>query len=157
MVELVKILNNELKAAFKMHRQGFMPTFKKYHDRINPIFMPYKKFLSYHENPSMHMFWIISDSLRVGQIWIGIKGDSARLARIFVLPEFQNQGIAQQAIRVAENLYPEPKRWQLDTIKQEKNNCHLYEKMGYRPTGSEQIINKRMTIINYGKEGVCNE
>lgn len=157
MVVLLEIKNNELKQAFKMHRQGFMPTFKTYHDRINPIFMPYKKFVFYYNNPNLHMFWILSDSIKAGQIWVGLKDDSARLARLFVLPEFQNQGIAQQAIRLAENMFPEQKSWQLDTIQQEKKNCHLYEKMGYISTGKAQRINKRMTIINYEKGGVCNE
>lgn len=71
--------------------------------------------------------------------------------RIFVLKEFQNKGIAQQAIKIAENLFPNNKRWCLDTIKEEKNNCHLYEKFGYKPTVKEKKINKRMTIIDYEK------
>ena len=70
---------------------------------------------------------------------------------MFVLKEFQNRGIAQQAIRNAENLFPGNKRWRLNTIKEEKNNCHLYEKMGYLPIGNEKRINKRMTIIEYEK------
>lgn len=91
------------------------------------------------------------DGKAVGEIWITVSNDTAKLARLFVLKEFQNRGIAQQAIRNAENLFPGNKRWCLDTIKQEKNNCHLYEKMGYISFGTERKINKRMTIINYEK------
>lgn len=151
MVELVLIRKSELKKAFKMHRKGFMPTFLKYHDRINPIFTPYKKFLSYHNSSSLHMYWIMYNGKAVGEIFIGIKEDYNKLVRIFVLKEFQNKGIAQQAIKIAENLFPNNKRWCLDTIKEEKNNCHLYEKLGYKPTGKEKKINKRMTIIDYEK------
>ena len=61
------------------------------------------------------------------------------------------RGIAQQVIKIAENLFSANKRWCLDTIKQEKNNCHLYEKLGYTPCGVERKINKRMTIIKYEK------
>lgn len=103
------------------------------------------------------MFWIVYNGEKVGQIWIGIKEDKASLARLFVLPQFQNKGIAQQAIKIAEALFPNHKHWQLDTIKQEKNNCHLYEKMGYKKTGEEKIINNKMTLIYYEKEIENNE
>lgn len=51
----------------------------------------------------------------------------------------------------AEKLFNEYKLWKLDTIEQEKNNCHLYEKLGYKPTGHRQQINNKMTIIDYTK------
>lgn len=41
--------------------------------------------------------------------------------------------------------------WELDTVLQEVGNCHLYEKLGYRRTGREEIINEKMTIIFYEK------
>ncbi len=151
MVKLELIKENEKKQAFKMNRKGFVPTFFKYYDRINPIFETYKKFCFFYNYPDTYMFWISLDGKAVGEIWINIKNDTTRLARLFVLKEFQNRGIAQNAIKIAENLFPNNKRWCLDTIKQEKNNCHLYEKMGYIPCGAERKINKRMTIINYEK------
>lgn len=151
MVELVLIKENELKTAYKMHRRGFLPTFLKYYDRINPIFESYRKFKFFYHYPDTYMFWIMLDGMDVGEIWINIKDGSARLARLFVLKEFQNKGVAQNAIKIAENLFPDYKRWRLDTIKEEKNNCHLYEKLGYIPCGVERRINKRMTIIEYEK------
>lgn len=36
-------------------------------------------------------------------------------------------------------------------ILQEAGNCHLYEKMGYRRTGEEHIVNESMTIVSYEK------
>ena len=41
--------------------------------------------------------------------------------------------------------------WELDTILQEKGNCHLYEKMGYRKTGKMEKVNERMTLVFYRK------
>lgn len=32
-----------------------------------------------------------------------------------------------------------------------EGNCHLYEKMGFRRTGGEKVINNKMTLINYEK------
>ena len=57
------------------------------------------------------------------------------ISPIFVIPAFQNRGIAQKAIQKAFELYPETITWKLDTIKQESGNCHLYEKCGFIETG----------------------
>ena len=39
------------------------------------------------------------------------------------------------AIQKAFEMHPEVKTWKLDTILQEKGNCHLYEKCGFAPCG----------------------
>lgn len=151
MVELAEIENNELHKAHQMHRKGFMPTFFKYHDKFNPVFMPFTKFRKCYNSPRITMFWIINDGNRVGQIWLKTDNEDIELARLFVLKKYQNKGIAQNAIRLAEQKYSNYSNWYLDTIKQEKNNCQLYEKMGYIATGEEKVINKRMTTIGYKK------
>ena len=80
-------------------------------------------------------------------------GKNKRISPIFVLPEFQGQGIAQKAIRLCEEIHGS-KNWELDTILQEPKNCHLYEKMGYRQTGKTDVINERLTLVFYEKKGL---
>ena len=46
-------------------------------------------------------------------------------------------------------MHPEVKTWKLDTILQEKGNCHLYEKCGFVRVGEEKPINDKMTLIDY--------
>ncbi len=77
-------------------------------------------------------------------------GGQKRISPIFIMAEYRGKGYAQAAMRAAEELHG-AENWALDTILQEKGNCHLYEKMGYRRTGEEQVINERMTIIGYEK------
>lgn len=97
------------------------------------------------------MYWILFDNQRVGQIWVKKSESYAMIARIFILKRFQNRKFAQQAILQAEQIFSKYKIWKLDTIEQEKNNCHLYEKLGYKPTGHRQRINNKMTIVYYQK------
>ena len=73
------------------------------------------------------------------------------ISAFFILPEFQNRGIAQLVITEIEAEYPYAERWELDTILQEGRNCHLYEKVGYQRTGESRIINERMTLVGYEK------
>ena len=42
--------------------------------------------------------------------------------------------------------------WELDTILQEKGNCYLYEKMGYKQTGKTEVINEKLTLVFYKKD-----
>lgn len=148
-IQLVRIKENELKAAWLMQKIGFLDIFFKYFDTISPVLQGYKKFSK--RASCVDLYWIMINGIKVGEIWIGEKEEICYLANLFVLKKYRNQGIAQRAIALAENLYPNYNIWRLDTIKQEKGNCHLYEKLGYTPTGMEKRINKRMTIIDYEK------
>ena len=78
------------------------------------------------------------------------ENENKRISPIFVLPEFQGQGIVQKAIRLCETIHGS-KGWELDTILQEKGNCHLYEKMGYHATDKIKKINDKLTLIFYEK------
>lgn len=75
---------------------------------------------------------------------------SKRISPIFILPQFQGRGIAQETIRLCEEAHGN-ENWELDTILQEPKNCHLYEKMGYRRTGRTEVINERLTLVFYQK------
>lgn len=79
-------------------------------------------------------------------------GINKRISPIFILPEFQGQGIAQRAIRLCEDIHGR-KGWELETILQEQKNCHLYEKIGYRKTGKMQVVNEKLTLVFYEKRG----
>lgn len=151
-VKLKLIENNELKAAYCMQIKGFLPTFIKYRDRINPVFTPYKKFKSNFNKENTAMFWILYNGVRVGHITLYFKEDFIHISNLFVLSEYQNKGIAQSALKLAEDMFCDYKRWHLFTIKQEKRNIHLYEKSGYKFTGEERKINSRMTLVEYEKE-----
>lgn len=152
-IKLREIGENELRTAWLMQKRGFLDIFLKYFDRISPVRNTYSNFRSKYKD--IDMYWIVYGNQKVGEIWIGIKDGIGYLANLFVLKPYRNKGIAQQAMILSEALYPQCDVWRLDTIKQERGNCHLYEKLGYIPTGEEKVINRRMTIINYEKGDEC--
>ena len=77
-----------------------------------------------------------------------------RVSPIFVLPEYQNRGIAQKVFEIIEESYKPENGWVLETILQEKGNCYLYEKIGYKKTGKVERINDKMDIVYYQKANV---
>lgn len=136
-----------------MQLRAFMPLYEKYRDHeTSPATESVDRVRARILDP-LSKYWIITaDGEPAGAIRVQkTGGDSCRISPIFVLPEFQGRGIAQQAMRLAEGEFPEARRWTLDTILQEKGNCRLYEKMGYVRTGDAHEINGRMTLIDYAK------
>lgn len=72
---------------------------------------------------------------------------------MFILPTEQGKGIAQKAITLIEEMFPQAITWELATILEEERNCYLYEKMGFVKTGESKELNKNATLIFYQK--VC--
>lgn len=124
------------------------------------------KYLDYDTNPSLEkletmtnrlnmpnrdVYFIKLSDIDIGSIIIAHNGTECTLIRIGILPEFQNKGYAQQAIKLVEALYENAKTWKLDTIKQEEKLCYFYEKLGYKKTGKEKNIKDGMDLVYYVK------
>jgi RimJ/RimL family protein N-acetyltransferase len=59
------------------------------------------------------------------------------LGRIFIDPEYQNQGIGTQAMAFMDHAFPEARRWTLGTPLWNLRTQHFYEKVGYVKIGME--------------------
>ena len=57
-----------------------------------------------------------------------------------------------KVILTDEHIYKNISCFTLDTIKQEKKLCYLYEKLGYMRTGKEEQLHDNMTIVFYEKK-----
>ena len=88
---VIKIEIYELLKAFSMQKKCFKPIYEKYYDETSPYKESLAKFVSRTTKSSFQMYWIIDNSTKVGQIWIATKNDTAKLARLFVLPKYQNK------------------------------------------------------------------
>ena len=101
-----------------------------------------------------HVYFVAyQDDEPAGYVSVRPDGESLyHLEKIYVLPEYQNKGIAQAALKEIERMHNGCKCWILDTILEEKGNCHLYEKLGYVKIGEPQAVNEHLTLINYKKE-----
>lgn len=133
---------------------------------FKPLLLKYKNYDTNHGNESIHKilnrmkqpnsvyYLIYQDKLLVGAIRIveSEEGKKCRISPIFILPEFQNKKIAQQAMQVAETMHPKASKWMLQTILEEPGNCFLYEKLEYRKTGETTKISENLTIVSYEKD-----
>ena len=126
----------------------------KYQDHeINPAAETLERVIKRMDVDYRDHFFILQDGNIVGGVrtaWY--RGTTRyRLGGLFILPQYQNQGIGQIVVPLAESLYPNATSWELETLLQEPRNLHFYEKLGYRREGEPTIINDKLSLVFYKK------
>ena len=148
-IELLKATESDIKEIWKMQVEAFRGLLEKYQDYdMSPATESYENVLNKYKQPWTSYFFIIRNNEKVGVVRVIDKKDGSRkrIAPIWIMPNFRNQGLAQLAMREVEKLY-DSHHWQLDTILQEQGNIYLYEKLGYKRTGEIENIKVGMDIV----------
>jgi len=70
-----------------------------------------------------------------GLVLFTLEDGTVRLGRAFLEPERQNKGIGSELLRFTESVFPETRRFVLDTPTWNMRTRHLYEKFGYERAG----------------------
>ena len=85
-------------------------------------------------------YYKIVDDLRIigGIIVFDQEGGHFELGRIFLDPEFQNQGIGTRAFEFLWREFPGAKRWTLGTPEWNLRTRHFYAKVGFAEVGREE-------------------
>jgi GNAT superfamily N-acetyltransferase len=81
---------------------------------------------------------ILDDKRIIGGIILFNQGNGVcHLGRIYLDPDYQNQGIGGEAMEFIEKLFPAARKWTLGTPGWAVRNHHFYEKHGYVKVGEE--------------------
>lgn len=132
---------------------AFQPLLDKYQDMdSNPANEPLSRTIARINRADGGFYKIMTEGQFVGAICLFSKESAVYwISPIFIHPAHQGKGIAQQVFKLAEDMFPDARIWRLATLREEKGNCHLYEKIGYQLTGKVQMLNERATLIYYEK------
>ena len=145
---------SDAEQILQMQKASFAPLLERYQDYdLNPANETADRVRARLMQKETYYYYITVNGEAVGAIRIvdAKDGSRKRISPLLILPQHQNRGYAQAAMHEAERLHG-AENWELSTIMQEQGNCHLYEKMGYHRTGALQIINERMTLVQYEKD-----
>lgn len=156
-MENIKILPatiDLLEKIYIIQQEAFLPLLEKYDDYdVNPAMESSQIIRRKMEDPKTDSYIFRLKDKYVGWVRIiNVAPGTYKVSALSVIPQYQNKGIAQTALKEIESKYPLAKKWILDTILQEEGNCHLYEKLGYVKVGEPRVINEKMTLINYEKQ-----
>lgn len=76
---------------------------------------------------------ILSGDTIIGGIVVIVQEDGKyNLMRMFIEPDYQNQGIGAQAVEFIFREFPDAKVWTLDTPAWNLRTRHFYEKLGFQ-------------------------
>lgn len=153
-VNLVKATINDSKLIHSMQIRAFSKLLEKYQDyETNPANEKIDRIESILSQDKTDYLLIQFIGVNVGAIRIDMRVDDVyRISPIFILPEYQNQGIAQEVFKIIEDKYKHRQKWILNTINEEPGNCHLYEKVGYLKTGQLDKVKENMHLVYYEKK-----
>jgi len=157
-INLVRAAREDVELLHRLQVEAFTPLYAKYHDDdTSPAKESEERLLKKIEDVNSDFYIIYYEKEPVGGIRVShhrgkiIVKSVNWISPVFIIPEYQNRGIAQRVIQRIFELYPETITWRLATIKQELGNCYLYEKCGFTKVGTDKIINDKMTLIYYEK------
>ena len=152
-VELVQAGLPDAQTISDMQKKSFQKLLETYRDYdTNPGAESIQKIIARMEQRETQYYFIRHNQMNVGAIRVVCMdgGTLCRISPIFILPEERNKGYAQETLRTVEGMYT-PQKWILDTILEEKGNCYVYEKAGYRQTGEVKTLKEGMHLVHYEK------
>lgn len=154
LIELKLITRKDAECLHKLQIEAFMPLYEKYHnDATSPAKESLETITKKIVDDNSDFYFILFNGEKAGAVRVKWhKGQKVHknvnwISPIFVIPKFQNKGIASNVIKQLFDIYPNTIEWWLSTIKQEEKNCHLYEKYGFVRTGDEIVVNENMTLV----------
>ena len=155
MVKFEKMTIDDLEEHIVLQRKAFLPLLTKYHDgNFSPANITKDEMKRRIENPQGIYLKILVDNLNIGGIYsynCNNKTKEMYLSTIYISPNMQGYGLAQEAIQYLESICSETKTWWLEVPENESKNIYLYQKFGYEETGKKIIINDKLTLLIYKK------
>lgn len=157
-IEPTKIDETQLLCAIQ--KRAFKPLYEKYHDEGNPYLRGVEDILR-RLNEFNRYFTIKFDGKIVGGIfyrcvgkrspWAELSEGEYYLARVYVAPEYQNKGIAREAILLCEKEFPDAKAYYVDFPQDMEKNRRCYEHAGFRDTGEVIRVDGAPVLAVYKK------
>ncbi len=150
-IRLLKAEDRDADALIRILKICFQPHWERYHDENNPVNTTAERMSR--KIQSHAYFKIFFGNHLAGLIEIIRLNDqgSYKLDTVCILPEYQNHGIGQAAIRLSEAMFPDAVEWTLQTLEDMPENRHVYENLGYQDTGEREKINEKLTLVFYRK------
>lgn len=151
-IRLERATADDAERLVEIQKKAFKRLYDIYHDEGSPYLKGTGEFYRWLDNPQVDIYKIFAEETLCGGIEVYRKGcGEYYLARLYILPEMQNMGIASKAIGICETFYKDVKKWVLDFPVDQPANKRCYEKAGYVDTGTRLVKNDKLTLAIYEK------
>lgn len=156
-ISLFKAEESDGTELYEIQKRAFMALYKKYEDHeTSPVVQSFEAFMTRFSKGEYYKIFY-KEELVGGVFVFKVNPNTMRLHIINILEAYQGKGIGQEVMKRLEGIYIEVDKWELDTILEEKRNCHVYERVGYEKTKEVEKINDKLTLIKYIKKDGLNK
>ena len=146
-----------------IQKAAFKPLYERYHDRRNPYLRGPEDILCRLNKLNRH-FTILCDGKIVGGIFYRLYGRRSPsdeigegeyyLGRIYIHPDYQNKGIARDAIPLCEKEFPDARFYFVDFPEDMVKNRRCYQSAGYCETGERVRLDEDAPVLAIFKKTV---
>lgn len=153
----------EAEELAEIQKAAFQPLYEKFHDAGNPFLRGPEDILC-RLNKSNRYYTITADGKTIGGIFYRLRGrrnptqelkkGEYYLARVYIHPDFQNLGIARQAILLCEKEFPDARLYFVDFPEEMEKNRRCYRNAGYSD-GGERIHIPGAPALAVFRKAVC--
>jgi len=161
----IRITNpSEAEELSQIQKAAFKPLYEKYHDAGNPYLRgkedilrrlnkKYRQFTIYYKgNIVGGIFYWVSGTMPNGN---ELKDGEYYLGRIYIHPDYQNRGIARDAILLCEKEFPDARFYYVDFPEDMEKNRRCYQNAGYCDTADKICMEGAPTLAMF-KKTVCD-
>ena len=147
MVSIRKMQKDDIRVLYDIALRSFQPDYEKYGVYPPLINLKHEKFLP----PLMFGKTIIADDTIIGGAFVTGLGKKGEIGAIFIDTLQQHKGYGKQAMSLIEEMYPNVKRWKLETPADSFELHTFYESLGYVKIGEMKDKKSGMTGFVYEK------
>ncbi len=157
---------SEAEELSQIQKAAFKPLYEKYHDKGNPFLRGPEDILRRLNKFNRH-FTILYDDKVVGGVFYRLYGKRSPsdeigvgeyyLARIYIHPDYQNKGIARDAILLCEKEFPDARFYYVDFPEDMEKNRRCYQSAGYCDTGDRACWSEDAPVLAMFKKTVSDE
>lgn len=140
-VEIIPATGNDAESLVSIQKQAFERLYELYHDYGSPYLRGIDEISQWLDRPNWKVYKILADGELCGGVAFCERNNMPGvyyLARIYILPKLQGNGIASKAILLCEATVMNANCWTLDFPADQIANRRCYEKAGYTDTGERR-------------------
>ena len=143
-------VQEDLKALLDLQKLAYQSEAELCNDyTIPPLTQTYESICEDFSNMEMLKAVDENDNI-VGSVRAYEKEGVCHIGRLYVHPDYQNRGIGKLLMQEIEKRFAHCTKYALFTVKHSTKNLYLYQKIGYKIVGEEQL-NDKVTIVNLEK------
>lgn|GEM_PF-472724 len=144
--------STDLDIILSIQKRAFQNLYHKYMDEDTSPYTESIDLIRFRFNQDNYQYFLLLSKDREYIGFVGIQqilqSSVIRIAILAIDEKFQNNGYGSTIVKKIKEMFPNAIAFELDTIWEEKNLVHFYEKNGFKQFGGLRKIQEKMNLVS---------